>query len=101
MKKEINKGQTFKFLTILKEVDSIRSGKKMRRRVLVRCVCGVERVMFLEVITSPKKGATSCGCKRIEKVKKALKKDIRSTDHRLYGIYQNMKTRCYYKRAIT
>lgn len=69
--------------------------KPLSCRVLVKCDCGSEKHLNLQVLKNGK--SKSCGCFRSEAMRK------RSNYHglqktALYGVWVNMKTRCYNKK---
>lgn len=119
MKKiEIQQGQKFGRLTIVKEVEPYinTKGKKIRM-ILCKCDCGNETTIQLSRFTN---GITSsCGCLRLERVKslnkryekitgQKLPEDFSFTKSRIYGIWTNMLHRCtnpveknYYGKGIT
>jgi hypothetical protein len=97
-KLEINVGDTFGRLTILKEVDAyiIPSTGKKHRRFLCKCDCGSEKIIRLCLM---KNGHTkSCGC---------LQKEIVSVynttyglrNHPLYDTWAGMFKRCRAKQG--
>lgn len=95
-----NGGEVFGNITVIKEVEPIihNAKKGERRRLLCRCSCGVVKEVFMESLTSS--GVTSCGCKRNEETRRRQKKDFAISSHSLYGIFENMKQRCYNPKAI-
>lgn len=79
---------------IVKEID--RTNKALRR-FLVRCECGKEKGVNFPVLVNGK--SRSCGCWKTESIRQrdnyhGLKKTL------LYGVWINMKTRCYNKKNI-
>lgn len=78
-------GKKFGRLTIIGEGQK----KGKHRRLICKCTCGVQKEMYLTVI---KAGAKSCGC---------LQREVATThgqsrsNNPLYGIWTNMKSRCY------
>lgn len=103
-KLDINSGDKFSRLTVIKEVE--KRGKN--RRFLCKCDCGVEKEVFLSEFAYG--GTKSCGCYRKEKNRKS------NTTHgdckeKLYKVWASMKQRCinpnsrefkhYGKRGIT
>jgi hypothetical protein len=94
---EVIAGEKFGLLTVLSEVEK----KGRDRRVLVRCSCQAqtEKVVFLFNVRHGK--TTSCGC--VQKSRASQSAKIKSKKHgmhghRLYGIWQSMKHRCYNKK---
>lgn len=67
---------------------------KMIRKALFKCKCGKE---FEALITNVKRKNThSCGCYNLECFNKNKKGEKHGNHkHLLYGIWQNMKNRCY------
>lgn len=120
----INYGDTFGRLTVIKEVNP-RKDKKGRdiRRILCVCECGKETEVDLYELIRKNKSIKSCGClsseassKNITKYNKSeerLSRDeqkkiqrLNSPEHykkeiydRLYNIWNAMKKRCYYEYA--
>ena len=85
-------GQKFNRLTVLKRVSNSKSGNV---RWLCKCDCGQTKVIEGRLLKN--NSIKSCGCLNRELTK------VRSTKHgkhntRLYGIYYNMKRRCYSKK---
>lgn len=95
MKKNIETGQRFGRLVIVKEVEhhKMPSGR-YRRMFLCRCDCGNEVTCSLANLTSG--NTSSCGC-----LKKETASNNNSTHRqsktRLYRCWQHMKHRCYRK----
>lgn len=93
MKKNIEIGQRFSRLVIVKEVEhhKIPSGK-YRRMFLCRCDCGSEIICSLANLTSG--NTSSCGC-----LKRELASKNNGTHHqsktRLYKCWLRMRNRCY------
>lgn len=81
--KQINIGERFSYLTIIKEVSS----KNKKRRFIVECDCGVKKEVSLFNLLN---GSTkSCGCK------KAKKHNLSNT--KLFRLWVDMRQRCYNK----
>lgn len=77
--------------TIIQEAER----KNGMRRCLCRCSCGKEKIVYLKHLKS---GASkSCGHDKHKLMSKVGKMNKISglSDTRLYGIWQNMKKRCY------
>jgi len=91
MRKKDLSGLIFGRLTVIKEVEP--SKKSSRYECL--CECGVSKVVFATNLVS---GLTkSCGCLNIELTKE--REMVHGlTNHPLYGVWTNMKTRCYNKK---
>jgi len=91
---EVVSGQKFNYLKVVKEVDSIKSGKHKIRMVLCVCDCSNETIVRIQYLRS---GHTkSCGCA----VTRELLKHGKThglTGTRLHGIWAGMKARCYNK----
>jgi hypothetical protein len=84
-------GDKINRLTLIKNIDSDKWGHRMG---LFQCECGRQKEMLINSVESNK--AKSCNCLRNEKFKK------RVTTHGLtesieYGIWCNIKRRCYNK----
>ena len=84
---EVNKGDRYNMLTIIKEVEKVNG-----RRFMVQCDCGnVKEVDFNHMRHSIIK---SCGCYRQKQFKEVITKhNLRN--HYLYPTYNTMKQRCY------
>ena len=82
-------GQTFGYLTALR-----RTSQHKTRGWLweFRCVCGalVERKATVVAYLASKGAMPSCGCHRME----TLKKDVTAAQRPGYTVWQNMKDRC-------
>lgn len=88
----VEKGDRYGQLTILKEIEPLQYGKYKKRMFLCKCDCGNETKTRLEYIRS---GHTkSCGCRR-ETVPSETKRTHGMTETRLYRIWAGMKARCY------
>lgn len=80
----------FHRLTIIKRVEN----KGNRRMWLCKCDCGNEAVVSAHQLTSGK--TCSCGCHHREQTSKAsIIHGASRGNNRLYGIWKNMKSRCY------
>jgi hypothetical protein len=77
-------GLKFGYFTILKDIGTIKGS----RRVLVSCVCGTQKEVFLSNIK--RRSHNSCGCMRT--VNQFVKHGL--TKHPLYGIWNGIKVRC-------
>lgn len=77
-------GERYEYLEIIR--DAPKTGA--HRRVVVRCVCGVEKEVGLSSLRVG--DAKSCGCKRIE----AISTHGQSKNNPLYRTWSNMKSRC-------
>lgn len=65
-----------------------------KTKAICKCDCGKQHITYLNSLTS---GATkSCGCIN----KKGTHWTHGKTHHRLYGIYNNMKNRCYNEKTL-
>lgn len=100
-KMQINGGEKFNLLTIVKELDyeiQYCKGKPSKiRKVLCACECGNS----IEIrLTSLKTGyAKSCGClTRIQSKKNLDRKTHGMSKSRIYNVWSAMKERCYDKR---
>lgn len=84
-------GQTFGRLTAIRRVPT----DNYRTKWLCRCKCGVEKEIRLSHLRSGR--SRSCGCLNNEMAKERNSKHgLRK--HPLYGVWKNMKNRCYYKK---
>lgn len=82
-------GKSFGRLTVLTKTKS----KCKQITWLCRCDCGKEIPVLSWNLRS---GHTiSCGCKCSENLKNGLRTSHKLINHRLYGIWENMKSRCY------
>lgn len=87
----LNEGDVFGRLTVIREVESVLSGKMLRRFYECKCECGTITRVRLEYLRS---GHTqSCGCFRVEQTINAL------TTHgdrksKLYSVWAGMVSRC-------
>lgn len=66
--------------------------KYKRTKWLCKCDCGVEKLIPLGSLTSGR--AKSCGCYRKEVTSAKRKKHLQK-DERLYGIWLNLRNRCF------
>jgi hypothetical protein len=81
-------GKKFNELTVLSYCD--RAGKKRNKRYLCRCSCGKQHISRGDNLVS---GAVkSCGCLRHNS---PPNKTHGMKHHAMYGVWQNMKNRCY------
>ena len=82
-------GQVYGRLTVIgrAEDDALRN-----KRWLCRCECGTEKVLPASSFVYG--GTKSCGCYNIERLKE-LKRTHGESKTRLYGIWRDMKNRCY------
>lgn len=73
-----------------------RCGNRRRWYVRVRCVCGTEKEVRCDGLTSGL--VESCGCLRKER---ALKATVRHGQYssKLYTVWSGMKSRCYYSNS--
>lgn len=98
---EIQEGQKFGRLTIIKEIESqIRTNNRKRRFVLVKCDCGKEYNCSYESIKY--RNSTSCGCFKLEEAKKIGKCNVTHGDTTndskykyLVSTWHSMRYRCY------
>lgn len=65
-------GDTFDYLTIIKEVKPRYYNGKKHRRVLCKCVCGKETDVSLYTLLHGR--VHSCGCKRVDSIRENMKK---------------------------
>lgn len=84
-------GKTFHYLTPIKDMGSVRYGKRNLNSVLCRCKCGTEKVYSLFVIKAER--IKSCGCYRTENLKR-IKTKHGLARHPLYFIWFSMISRC-------
>ena len=82
-------GQTFSYLTVIKQVELQSKNAKWE----CRCVCG--KTIVTEGARLRKGVAKSCGCKR-GVLKVATMQTHGKTNTRLYRIWHSMKSRCDY-----
>jgi hypothetical protein len=96
IKANINKGDKYGLLTIIKEVASYisPSGKLKVRKFLCKCKCGKTKEITL---TSLNLGTSSCGHLQIEAIKQSnkLRSNKSKRYHPLFNTYQGMLARCY------
>ena len=86
---------TFGRLTVLKVYEEVtfKSGSK-NTRWLCKCSCGKEKVVFRSNLINGH--STSCGC-----YQKEIVSTHRLTNHRLYGIWLEVKKRCLDKKRAS
>lgn len=90
-------GQRFGLLTVIGRADDyvLKSGQR-RSQWFCRCDCGVEKIVRGSHLTGEK--IVSCGCHGRQR-----RIDANSThghrEHRLYGVWCNMKNRCYNEKV--
>jgi len=97
-RKEINKGDKFGRLEIIKEISPIISSNKPRRMFSCMCECGniVETQLSLLLLGKTQ----SCGCYQRQRAKETqLKHGLEK--HPLYSIWKNMKKRCLNPNEIS
>lgn len=82
-------GQRFEKLLVLSRADSPNKQAAWR----CQCDCGNETVVLGWNLRSGH--TTSCGCVHREAMKKGLRSSHGLIHTRLYGIWENMKQRCY------
>lgn len=85
-------GKRFGRLTVLSRAEDYEKGTLRRIRWLCLCDCGKTKVVRGSHLKSG--ASTSCGCYRDEQLRKALVTHGHN-HHRLYGVWCNMKNRCY------
>ncbi len=81
--------QTFGYLKYLSEDGHSVTKSGNKRRVLCECVCGKIISIIASNLTKTKEPQKSCGCKQ------KIWKTHGLTNHPLYGVYHNIKNRCY------
>ena len=95
-------GQRYGRLTVVKQVDSIITPcGQPQRRYLCKCDCG--REVIRRSVTLRNGETKSCGCLRLEQANENLKtiKPKHGWRHtRVYGIWKNIKQRCYNPNSI-
>lgn len=95
----IQEGDKYGRLTILKEIEPVILPYGTYRQFLCKCDCGNETTTTLNLLRQGKK--KSCGCLFKERNPKILKPKSRITykmeNTRLYHIWCGMKQRCYNK----
>lgn len=83
--------KTFERLRVVRRVDDAVSGKRRRAKWLCECECGNTVVVFGDNLRDGK--TLSCGC--YQKQRASDTNSIhKETDHRLYGVWCAMKSRC-------
>lgn len=82
-------GQKFGRLTVIEQSKNDRLGN---RQWLCKCDCGNTKIIRTHDLKTGK--VQSCGCLRLERLKKALTKHGQS-DTKLHQVYFKMKGRCY------
>ena len=92
-KLEINTGNRYNMLTVIKEVKRyVSPSGQPKRKFLFQCDCGNTKEITLDSIRSG--ATTSCGCYNIKKVKqRRITHGLRQ--HYLYQTWRDMKKRCY------
>lgn len=90
-------GQRFGRLQVIDRADDyvMANGQRYARWVC-RCDCGAEKSVRGSHLKSGR--VVSCGCWGREKLQAAIRTHGHRR-HRLYGVWQNMKNRCYNKRV--
>lgn len=87
-------GKIFSRLTVIGDLGTI----KKRRMLLVKCVCGTEKSVFMGHLVGGK--TVSCGCNSREKL--ILRNNKHGfSKHQLNNIWRGMKDRCYNPRNIS
>lgn len=100
VKEQVNKGDKFGRLTIIKEVEGISYPPNTRiRRFLCVCDCGNEKIVRYDYLKNGK--CKSCGCLVLETNKSHRIYDDSIACSRLYRIWWSMKQRCYYPKNIS
>jgi hypothetical protein len=98
MLKVPQKGEEFGYLTVLRVHSIVQYATNRHARILCRCRCGKEVVVFYGGLKSG--DHTSCGCKKAEDAKKRMTThghaDFRDGKRRRpeYNIWSAMKDRC-------
>ena len=94
-KLEINQGDRYNMLTVIREVERhVLPNGRLKRMFLLKCDCGKSKEIMLNSVRSGK--TTSCGCRRIETtIKQKTTHGLRH--HYLYDTWRDMKKRCYNK----
>lgn len=90
LKTPVLKGDTHGKMTIIKEVEPVKTGKGNDRRVLCQCRCGKQKVVSLQALRHG--GTVSCGCYRKSRESKRLTHGMKGTP--TYYIWASMKARC-------
>lgn len=91
-------GEVFGRLTVTAEAESRTSSGRPLRFVHVRCSCGTEKEINLQLLRTGK--AVSCGCFRKEATGDMSRSHGQSAT-RLYVIWKGMHTRCSTPSATT
>lgn len=91
---EIASGTRFKMLTVINEIEPrIRSNGKIRRVLLCRCDCGVEKKILFQSFTVGR--VASCGCLQKKIVKEgAFARKHGLSAHPLFTVWKRMIERC-------
>lgn len=90
-------GQCFGILTVIERAENYkRKSGGSSACWLCRCECGTEKVVRGTHLRSGR--IVSCGCYGKKKLAEAIKKHGHK-NHRLYGVWCNMKNRCYNKKV--
>ena len=84
-------GQVFGELTVIKQVESKRCGKRTCTQYLVACKCGKEFKILGQSLTKKKGGTKHC--------KECCRKTHGMHDTKLYGVWAVMKYRCLNPKA--
>lgn len=91
-KKENLIGQKFNMLTVVREVEPhVLPCKQRMKKYLCKCDCGNYKEIISNNVVRGK--SKSCGCLSVENGK--ARKTHGLTNHRLYRMLVDMKTRCY------
>lgn len=98
VQKESLIGQVFGYLTILSVSQLSNNKTKTQKKVIARCICGVEKEYFLCNLRK-KNHTTSCGCHKIATAGDAVRTHGLSRRNALYTVYHGIKRRCYNENA--
>lgn len=80
---QVNKGDAYNGLIVVREVDSVKTGNQVKRVVRVQCPCG--KKFDTQLGTLRRGGVSSCGCSRIKHG---------MSETRLHDIWKGMRYRC-------
>lgn len=93
-KVEVNTGDKYNNLTLIKEVECIGKG----RNFLCKCDCGNEKVIKLNDLRQGR--SKSCGCLARDNWR-FRKPHHQMAGTRIYDIWRSMKSRCFYKNDVS
>ena len=97
LKTLVCKSDKYGKMTIIQEVESVKTRKGNDRRVLCHCECGERKVVSLQALRNG--GTVSCGCYRRSRESKHCTHGMKGTP--TYYIWGTMKARCNPANATT